>query len=126
MIVTWFKDLDPIIQALLATCFTWLVTALGSGLVFFFKTINRKVLDLMLGFAAGVMIAASFWSLLSPAIALAEEHALPEWLFRTEAVLQDVLAHRIDRHINAVPAFEPATLPELRATIEGLEQLSVS
>ncbi len=60
------------------------------------------------------------------AMALAEEHALPEWLFRAETVLKDVLAHRIDRHINTVPATEPAALPELRATIEGLEQLSVS
>jgi ZIP family zinc transporter len=80
VIVTWFKDLNPIIQALLATCFTWLVTALGAGLVFFFKTIKRKVLDLMLGFAAGVMIAASFWSLLSPAIALAEESGVPAYI----------------------------------------------
>ena len=65
MIVEWFKALTPIVQALLATCFTWFVTAAGAGLVFFFKTINRKVLDGMLGFAAGVMIAASFWSLLA-------------------------------------------------------------
>ena len=60
-------------QALLATCFTWLVTALGASAVFFFKKINRKVLDGMLGFAAGVMIAASFWSLLAPAIDMAEQ-----------------------------------------------------
>lgn len=69
----WFKDLNPIMQAFLATCFTWFVTALGASVVFFFKTINRKVLDGMLGFAAGVMIAASFWSLLAPAIEMAEE-----------------------------------------------------
>ena len=72
MIFEWFKSLDPIIQALLATCFTWFITGAGAGLVFFFKTINRKVLDGMLGFAAGVMIAASFWSLLAPAIEMAE------------------------------------------------------
>ena len=72
MIVQWFTALDPIVQALLATCFTWFLTASGAGLVFFFKTINRKVLDGMLGFAAGVMIAASFWSLLAPAIEMAE------------------------------------------------------
>ena len=81
MIVDWFKGLDPIIQALLATCFTWFLTAAGSGLVFFFKTINRKVLDGMLGFAAGVMIAASFWSLLAPAIEMAEnEGSLPAFI----------------------------------------------
>jgi len=55
---------NPILQALLATLFTWGVTALGAAMVFFFKEINKKVLDAMLGFAAGVMIAASFWSLL--------------------------------------------------------------
>ncbi|MBN2336920.1 MAG: ZIP family metal transporter [Acidobacteria bacterium] len=69
----WFKELHPVLQALWATLFTWAVTALGASVVFFFKTINRKVLDSMLGFAAGVMIAASFWSLLAPAIEMAEE-----------------------------------------------------
>jgi ZIP family zinc transporter len=81
MIVEWFKTLDPIIQALIATCFTWFVTAAGAALVFFFKTINRKVLDGMLGFAAGVMVAASFWSLLAPAIEMAEkESSLPAFI----------------------------------------------
>ncbi len=60
--------MHPVLQALLATCFTWGVTALGASGVFFFKTISKKVLDGMLGFAAGVMIAASFWSLLAPSI----------------------------------------------------------
>ncbi|MBN1781314.1 ZIP family metal transporter [bacterium] len=69
-----FATLNPILQALLATCFTWAVTALGAALVFFFKTIQRKVLDGMLGFAAGVMIAASYWSLLAPAIEMAENN----------------------------------------------------
>lgn len=72
--------LSPIQQALVATLFTWGVTALGAGMVFFFKTINRKLLDGMLGFAAGVMIAASFWSLLSPAIEMAEQSGVPGWL----------------------------------------------
>ncbi len=69
----WFSALHPVLQALLATCFTWAVTALGAGLVFGFTTINRKLLDGMLGFAAGVMIAASYWSLLAPAIEMTEE-----------------------------------------------------
>ena len=64
----WFKELSPILQALVATLFTWFVTALGASLVFFFKSINKKILNGMLGFAAGIMIAASFWSLLAPAI----------------------------------------------------------
>lgn len=68
------KNIDPVLLALLATLFTWGMTAAGSAMVFFFKTINRKVLNLMLGFAAGVMIAASFWSLLSPAIEMAAKN----------------------------------------------------
>jgi ZIP family zinc transporter len=76
----WFSALHPIMQALVATLFTWFLTALGAALVFFFKHINRKVLDGMLGFAAGVMIAASYWSLLAPAIEMAEESNLPAWV----------------------------------------------
>ena len=76
----WFKQLNPIWQALVATIFTWLVTAAGAALVFVFKTINRKILDGMLGFAAGVMIAASYWSLLAPSIEMAEGGALPAWV----------------------------------------------
>ncbi|MFN2369787.1 MAG: ZIP family metal transporter [Candidatus Krumholzibacteriia bacterium] len=77
---TWFVDMHPVNQALLATCFTWGVTALGASVVFVFKTVNRKLLDAMLGFAAGIMIAASFWSLLNPAIALAEEMGIRPWV----------------------------------------------
>ncbi|MCB9034721.1 MAG: ZIP family metal transporter [Chitinophagales bacterium] len=69
-IIHFFESLNPIIAALLATTFTWLVTALGASLVFFFKKMNRAVLDGMLGFTGGVMVAASFWSLLAPAIAM--------------------------------------------------------
>lgn len=76
----WFLELNPVMQAFLATCFTWLVTALGAAMVFFFKDINRKMLDGMLGFAAGVMIAASFWSLLAPAIEMAENMGHRAWL----------------------------------------------
>lgn len=65
------EGINPIVLALFATLFTWGITALGSALVFFFKEINQVVLNSMLGFAAGVMIAASFWSLLNPAIEMA-------------------------------------------------------
>jgi len=85
--VNWFAELNPVLQALIATLFTWFVTALGAALVFFFKTINRKVLDAMLGFAAGVMIAASYWSLLAPAIEMAEESSLPAWVPATTGFL---------------------------------------
>jgi ZIP family zinc transporter len=80
MLIEEFKALHPIIQALGGTLFTWFLTALGAGLVFFFKTINRQSLDGMLGFASGVMIAASYWSLLAPAIEMAEEAGGPAWV----------------------------------------------
>ena len=67
-IIQYFESINPILAALYATLFTWLLTALGASLVFLFKTTNRAVLDGMLGFTGGVMLAASFWSLLSPAI----------------------------------------------------------
>ncbi|CAN5352734.1 ZIP family metal transporter [soil metagenome] len=77
---SWFLDLAPPLQALFAGSFTWLITALGASLVFFTRSISRTFLDIMLGFAAGVMIAASVWSLLLPAIDLSEETSLPIWL----------------------------------------------
>jgi ZIP family zinc transporter len=85
--IDYFTGLNPIYQALIATLFTWFMTAAGSSLVFFFKTINRKALDAMLGFAAGVMIAASYWSLLAPAIEMAEESSLPAWIPATSGFL---------------------------------------
>jgi ZIP family zinc transporter len=83
----WFTELNPVTQALVATLFTWFLTALGAAFVFFFKSIKRKVLDGMLGFAAGVMIAASYWSLLAPAIEMAEEGDLPAWIPATVGFL---------------------------------------
>ncbi|CAN5732126.1 hypothetical protein BH20CHL1_BH20CHL1_09150 [soil metagenome] len=77
---SWFLDLAPPLQALFAGSFTWLITALGASLVFFTRSISRTFLDIMLGFAAGVMIAASVWSLLLPAIDLSKETSLPIWL----------------------------------------------
>ena len=67
-IIHFFESIDPVLAALYATLFTWFLTALGASFVFFFKTMNRVVLDGMLGFTGGVMVAASFWSLLAPAI----------------------------------------------------------
>jgi len=87
MLIDYFTELNPIYQALIATLFTWFMTALGAGLVFFFKSIKRKALDAMLGFAAGVMIAASYWSLLAPAIEMAEESNLPAWVPATSGFL---------------------------------------
>ncbi len=75
-----FSQLSPIVQALLATLFTWGVTALGAMTVFLTREINQRVLDWLLGFAGGVMIAASFWSLLAPGIELAEDQGVPGWI----------------------------------------------
>lgn len=67
-VIEYLETINPILAALYATLFTWALTAAGAGLVFFFKTMNRAVLDGMLGFTGGVMVAASFWSLLAPGI----------------------------------------------------------
>ena len=77
--VHFFQDFNPITQAFIATLFTWGMTALGAALVFTTKTINQRFLDSMLGFAGGVMIAASYWSLLGPAIDMSENHAIGAW-----------------------------------------------
>ncbi|WP_101842736.1 ZIP family metal transporter [Halobacillus sp. Marseille-P3879] len=75
-----FNGFDPVVQAFVATLFTWGMTALGASLVFLGKKNNQKVLDGMLAFSGGVMIAASFWSLLAPAIEMAESNGTPSWL----------------------------------------------
>jgi len=75
----WLKSIDPVLAAFLATTFTWLVTAAGSSLVFLFRDLPRKWLDAMLGFTGGVMVAASFWSLLAPSIEMSESMGWPGW-----------------------------------------------
>lgn len=77
----WFENLSPVVQALIATTFTWFVTMLGALIVCFFKEPNKKILDTVLGFSAGVMIAAAFWSLLIPSLDLSRELGYIEWLF---------------------------------------------
>jgi ZIP family zinc transporter len=77
--IRWLQTLHPICQALLATTFTWAVTAVGAALVFLTRRMSRRLLDAMLGFSGGVMIAASYWSLLAPAIESARRGRLPAW-----------------------------------------------
>jgi len=79
----WFINLNYVYQALIATLFTYLLTALGASIVFFFKNISKNIMDAMLGFAAGVMTAASFFSLLAPAIEHAEALNMKSWLIVT-------------------------------------------
>ncbi len=76
----WFSRLAPVWQALAGATVNWLLTALGAGVVLVFRTVNRTLLDGMLGFAAGVMIAASYWSLLAPAIQMAQGTGVPAWI----------------------------------------------
>ena len=76
----FLQQYSPITQALIATIFTWGVTAAGAALVYVAKTVDPKLMDSMLGFAAGVMIAASFWSLLAPGIEMAEQMGQISWL----------------------------------------------
>ena len=113
---TWFQGLSPLLQSLLAGCFTWGVTALGAAVVFATRTVNRKLLDAMMGFAAGVMIAASFWSLLVPSIDMAEAQGVPGWLPAAIGFLVGGIFLR----------FADAVLPHLhpgarRAEAEGIE-----
>jgi zinc transporter, ZIP family len=78
--IAFFSQFHPVVQALIATIFTWGVTAFGAAGVFLSKEISRKLLDAMLGFAGGVMIAASYWSLLAPSIEISKSLGLPGWL----------------------------------------------
>lgn len=78
--IDFFEELSPITQAFVATLFTWGVTMLGASIVFFFKEVKKGIMDALLGFSAGVMIAASFWSLLNPAIEMAQDMNMISWL----------------------------------------------
>ena len=80
MNIEWLLKYNPVILALFAGLFTWSITALGAAMVFFFKEIKPKILNLMLGFAAGIMIAASFWSLVEPAVKMSEEQNVIAWI----------------------------------------------
>ncbi len=86
--IDFISQQPPVMQALIGTLFTWFVTALGAAMVFFFKSVKHNVLNGMLGFAAGVMIAASYWSLLAPAIEMAENQmTIPAWIPATVGFL---------------------------------------
>ena len=76
----YFAELNPILQAFVATLFTWGMTALGAGMILLIRTPSQKIMDAMLAFAGGVMIAASFWSLLAPAIEMSANGPLPKWV----------------------------------------------
>lgn len=107
----WFTELSPLWQGLLGGTFTWLMTLLGAGFVYLKKELPNWLLDSMAGFAGGVMIAASFWSLLSPAIAIAEEQdELPAWLVAAGGFLLGAAFIRGADLI--IPHFHPALAKE--------------
>lgn len=121
----WFINLNYVYQALLATLFTYLVTALGAGIVFFFKTISKNVMDAMLGFAAGVMTAASFFSLLSPAIEHCESLNLTPWiiiaigffsggllLFLSDKIFNKLLSKKNKRILMLISSITIHNIPE--------------
>jgi ZIP family zinc transporter len=107
-----FSELNPVLQALIATLFTWGLTAAGAALVFTVRHESRRVLDIMLGFAAGVMIAASFWSLLAPAIEMGERGRLPGWFPAAVGFLLGALflrlADRLIPHLHMLRRTEEA------------------
>lgn len=115
-----FLSLSPILQAFIAGLFTWGCTIFGAAFVFLFKTVNRKLLDVMMGFAAGVMIAASFWSLLAPAI----EYAIPSygslaWLpaaigFLTGGFFLRIIDHLVPHLHLSKPLTDAEGMPKLK------------
>ena len=120
--IDWLVSLAPWQQALVGTAFTYGMTAAGAALVFFFKTINKNVLSTMLGFASGVMIAASFWSLLDPAITQATENGDIPWLVVSIGFALGGLflfaADKLLPHMHFGPQHEVEGLPShLRRTI---------
>jgi ZIP family zinc transporter len=110
--------LNPVVQALVGTLFTWGMTAAGAALVFLFQRENRKLLDTMLGFAAGVMIAASFWSLLAPAIEMSQGGRFPEWFPAAVGFLLGAvflrLTDRLLPHLHMFKKTEEAEGPHTR------------
>jgi zinc transporter, ZIP family len=112
----WLGTLDPILQALVAGGFTWLVTALGAAVVVFTRGLRPWLVDAMLGFASGVMLAASYWSLLAPAIAMSAGGGVPGWFpaasgFVGGAIVVGI-ADRILPHLHPLaPAHEAEGVP---------------
>lgn len=112
--IEWFLGLSPVMQATLAGIFTWLMTALGSSLVFLFHNVDEKLLAIMNGFAAGVMVAASYWSLLAPAIDYAEQSGYGVWSF-IPAVIGFLIGGVFLRVVDAV-------VPHLHMRSEGKDE----
>lgn len=108
-----FVDLPPLLLALLGGLFTWGATALGAAGVLFTREVDRRAMDAALGFAAGVMLAASCFSLLLPALALAEGGPLPAWVPATVGFLAGgAFLWVLDRTLPHLHLGRPATAAE--------------
>ncbi len=116
-LIEFFKGFHPVTQALIGTLFTWFMTAAGAAMVFFKREFSQKTLDGMLGFAAGVMIAASFWSLLAPAIEMSEGKSIPAWIPATSGFLLGAIFLRgIDMVLPHLHAMQEDTLEGISTT----------
>ena len=125
-----FAEMPAVLQALIATCFTWFVTALGALPALFFKRINKNLLNAMLGFSAGVMVAASFFSLLAPAISLSEEMEGIPWLAVSGGFLvgglflklADMLLKRLKSTSRLTPSGRRTMLLVLSVTVHNIPE----
>ena len=123
--ISWFINLNYVLKALIATTFTFLVTALGAGIVYFFKNINKLVMDMMLGSAAGIMLAASYFSLLAPAILACKELSITTYilpslgfifggviLYITDKVFDKIMSKKEKRVFKLVSSITIHNIPE--------------
>lgn len=111
-------NLNPILQALLAGTFTFLVTVLGSGVVFFFKNVNKNIMDIMLSLSAGIMLAASFFSLLNPAIDISNDLGLSTWLIIFSGFISGgILLYFGDKLLNLLEKKGKKSISSIRRSI---------
>lgn len=124
--MNFFYNLNPIIQTIIAATFTWSITALGAALVFIFKKPNKAIMDAMLGFAAGVMIAATFWSLLNPALEMASKLKMNSCFIVTIGFLMGgvflFLGDRIYNHFNKNGAKKRCFMLILSMTLHNIPE----
>jgi zinc transporter, ZIP family len=124
--MNFFYNLNPIIQTIIAATFTWSITALGAALVFIFKKPNKAMMDAMLGFAAGVMIAATFWSLLNPALEMVSKLKMNSCLIVTIGFLMGglflFLGDRIYNHFNKNGAKKRCFMLILSMTLHNIPE----
>ena len=128
----WFMNLNYPEMALLATIFTWFMTTLGAAIVFFFKKVNKTMMDAMLGFAAGVMITASFFSLLAPAVEMAESLSLTGWIVAAIGVILggillftgDIVFDKLEkkRNLNNTSSFKRSLMLILSITLHNIPE----